>query len=310
MRTRWLLAACMVALLAVWAGAGLTVAQTGGDGQTSAAEQDQAAPAEPAETAAEPAETADAAQPTAGAGAAAGEEAAAAGEEAAEQDEELTTGEAFLLKLKQGGTTMVFLFLASVAMVGYTIERMINLRSSAIVPDGLAERADELWREERWDELVNLPEKSNSTLARVIAVIARHRNEGMADVSTMAGDAASRDMRRQSQKAYPLAVVATVSPLLGLLGTVIGMIGAFDKVAAAGSLGDASLLGGDISKALITTGTGLSIAVPALVLYHWFKSRTNYYALMLEEEVGALMAAWFGSEAEVAEPKEEVAHAG
>jgi biopolymer transport protein ExbB len=114
----------------------------------------------------------------------------------------------------------------------------------------------------------------------------------------MAGDVASRDLRRHLQKAYPLAVVATVSPLLGLLGTVIGMIGAFDKVAAAGSLGDASVLGGDISKALITTGAGLTIAVPALVLYHYFKSRTNLYAIMLEEEVGELITEWYSAEAD------------
>ena len=99
--------------------------------------------------------------------------------------------------------------------------------------------------------------------------------------------------------------MATVSPLLGLLGTVIGMIGAFDKVAAAGSLGDASLLGGDISKALITTGAGLTIAVPALVLYHYFKSRTNMFGLLLEEEASELISSWYGAEADKEEPAEE-----
>jgi len=210
-------------------------------------------------------------------------------------EKELTTGEAFLLKLRQGGVTMIFLFLASVAGVGYAIERFVNLRSGALVPFGLAEEAHELWRKRDWEAIENLPDRSKSTLARVLAVIAKHRHSSMADISLMASDVASRDLRRHLQKAYPLAVVATVSPLLGLLGTVIGMIGAFDKVAAAGSLGDASLLGGDISKALITTGAGLTIAVPALVLYHYFKSRTTQFALLLEEEVGELISEWFGS---------------
>jgi biopolymer transport protein ExbB len=213
-------------------------------------------------------------------------------------DEELTTGEAFVLKLKQGGLTMVFLLLASVAGVGYAIERFVNLRSGVIAPAKVAEEADRLWQEKDWDALVGLPMKSKSTLARVVSVVAQHRHSGLADVSMMAGDVASRDLRRHLQKAYPLAVVATVSPLLGLLGTVIGMIGAFDKVAAAGSLGDASLLGGDISKALITTGAGLTIAVPALVLYHYFKSRTNLFGVMLEEEVGDLLNDWFAAEAD------------
>jgi biopolymer transport protein ExbB len=217
--------------------------------------------------------------------------------EDAAADRELTVGEAFVLKLKQGGLTMVFLLLASVAGLGYTIERMVNLRTGAVVPGGLAEQADTLWRAGKWGEIEDLPRVNRSTLARVLAVVARHRHGSMSDASMLAGDVASRDLRRHLQKAYPLAVVATVSPLLGLLGTVIGMIGAFDKVAAAGSLGDASLLGGDISKALITTGAGLTIAVPALVLYHYFRSRTNLLALMLEEEVGELVGAWFGPQA-------------
>jgi len=169
----------------------------------------------------------------------------------------------------------------------------VNLRAKAIVPDGLAERADALWQAGDYEAIERLPQESDSTLARTLAIIARHRHGSLADISAMAGDVASRDLRRHVQRAYPLAVVATVSPLLGLLGTVIGMIGAFDKVAAAGSLGDASLLGGDISKALITTGAGLTIAVPALVLYHYFKSRTNQFGLMLEEVVGELISTWY-----------------
>ena len=106
-----------------------------------------------------------------------------------------------------------------------------------------------------------------------------------------------REIRKHLRRAYPLALVATIAPLLGLLGTVIGMIGAFDKVSAAGSLGDASMLGGDISKALITTATGLCIAVPALALYHFFKSRTNMYGMILEEEVCELITRWFATDA-------------
>jgi len=222
-----------------------------------------------------------------------------------EPEKERTVGEAFLLKLRQGGLTMVFLFLTSVAGVGFTIERLVHLRTAAVVPEGLAEEAHRLWQAGEFEEIQKLPEKKDSTLARALAVIAQHHHGSMADVSMMAGDVASRELRRHVQKAYPLAVVATVSPLLGLLGTVIGMIGAFDKVAAAGSLGDASLLGGDISKALITTGAGLTIAVPALVLYHYFKSRTNQMALMVEEELSELIGVWYGTKPDTADAPEE-----
>jgi biopolymer transport protein ExbB len=214
-------------------------------------------------------------------------------EEPVAAEEEITTGRAFLLKLRQGGVTMIFLLIVSIVGVGYTIERLINLRRGAIAPPDLADEADALWRAGKFDEVAKLETRRNCTLARTLAIIARHRRSSMADVSMMAGDVASRDLKRHLQRAYPLAVVATIAPLLGLFGTVLGMIGAFDKVAAAGSLGDASLLGGDISKALITTGAGLAIAVPALALYHFFKSRISLYGILLEEEVGELISDWF-----------------
>jgi biopolymer transport protein ExbB len=208
-------------------------------------------------------------------------------------DEELTWGYALVLKLKQGGTTMIFLALASVAGLAYTIERLVHLRRGAVVPTGLANYCDKLWSSGQMDKLEQIDKRDRSTMARVISVIVRHRGSGMADVSMMAGDVASRDLRRHNQKAYPLAVIATISPLLGLFGTIVGMIGAFDKVSAAGSMGDASMLGGDISKALITTGTGLAIAIPTLALYHFFKSRTSLYGIILEEEASELITKWF-----------------
>ncbi len=228
----------------------------------------------------------------------------AAGVEEAPPERERTWGEAFILKLAEGGVVMIFLLLASIAGVAYTIERFVNLKGRSIVPDGLAENADNLWRQGKWRALCELPSEHNNTLARAISVVAKHRHSSITDVSTLASDTASRDLRDHLQKAYPLAIIATVAPLLGLLGTVIGMIGAFDKVAAAGALGDASLLGGDISKALITTGAGLTIAIPALALYHYFKSRTQQFGLELEEQMGELISSWYGSEIETQEEEE------
>ena len=209
------------------------------------------------------------------------------------EDREITTGEAFLRKLKQGGWTMVPLAACSVVGVAFTIERLLRLRRGVIVPAGLAERADELWRGGRYDEVADLAQSKPCTLSRILATVARHRHASMADVSTIAGDIAARDLKMHMRRVYPLAVVATLSPMLGLLGTVIGMVGAFDKVAAAGALGDASMLGADISKALITTWAGLVIAVPALALYHYFRSRISLFGSMLEEEASDLITSWY-----------------
>ena len=281
--TRWIRWSC---LLVVLAGLIPVVAQE--------AEPEAAPP--PAETAAPAAGESPAPAPA---------ESAAAG-----ADEEVTTGEAFLLKLRQGGWTIVFLLALSVFGVAFAVERFVHLRRGVIVPPGLAEEADRLWRAGDKQKLLSRVKEDNSTLARMIEVIVEHRRGGPQHVSNLAGDVAARDLKRHLQRAYSLAVVSTVAPLLGLLGTVIGMIGAFDKVAAAGSLGDASVLGGDISKALITTGAGLAVAIPALILYHYFKSRTNMFGILLEEEGSDLITGWFGDDyAAPVRPKKQVAAA-
>jgi len=214
-------------------------------------------------------------------------------DQAAAEDEPITTGEAFFQKLRQGGITMIFLALLSVFGLAYTFERFARLRRGNVVPRGLAADADRLWRQGQFDQLRQQADQSRSTLGQMLIEIVDHRNRDAATVSSLAGDVASRDLKRHLQRAYPLAVVATLAPLLGLLGTIIGMIEAFDTVAAAGEMGDVSLLGSSIAKALITTGIGLAIAVPALALYHYFKARTNLFGVMLEEEVSQLLSDWY-----------------
>jgi len=221
----------------------------------------------------------------------------------ADGDEEVKTAAGGVLrKLAKGGWTMVFLAALSVMGGAFALERLFRLRRRDIVPEGLATSADSLWAEARYGEALGLCESDPSTLGRVLAFIIRHRSNPMADVAKTAGDLAATELKRHLQRTYPIAVVATLSPLLGLLGTVFGMIDAFDMVAVAGALGDATLLADGISKALITTAVGLCIAIPALALYHYFKSRTTLYGVLLEEQVTDLMSRWL--------MKQEVDHAG
>jgi len=131
-----------------------------------------------------------------------------------------------------------------------------------------------------------------STLGKVIAFIVRHRANPINDVSAAVGDIASRDIGRHMMLLYPLAPVAVISPLLGLFGTVVGMIEAFEVVATAGVMGDPSLLASSISKALVTTAWGLIVAMPTLFFYHLFKLRTNALAKLLEEEGSTLLTEW------------------
>jgi biopolymer transport protein ExbB len=195
-------------------------------------------------------------------------------------------------RLKHGGTTGMVQLAVSIFGAGFIFERLFRLRRKYILPAGLAGRARQLWSEGRFAELEKLGETEPSTLARAIAFIAKNRASPMVEVSEIAGELVSRELASHYQRAYPLGIVATLEPLLGLLGMILGMIQTFETVALAGALGDPTQLAAGISEALVTTGLGLAIAIPFLALYHFFKHRTTGLGAELEEEVSSLLSAW------------------
>ncbi len=198
----------------------------------------------------------------------------------------------FFEKLKHGGTTVIVQILLSIFGLSVVLERLYSLRRSRLVPDRLLRQVDELWDKAEYSEIERICRKNGSALGNVLVGIVKHRADDFHTVSTIAGDIASREMRRHLGRLFPVVIVATLEPLLGLLGTILGMIGAFDTVAAVGSMGDASLLADDIAKALVTTAVGLSIAIPALFLYYFLRNRTLSLSSTLEEEVSDRISRW------------------
>jgi biopolymer transport protein ExbB len=161
-----------------------------------------------------------------------------------------------------------------------------------VVPPALVEAVLPLWREGRFDELLDTLKGDRSVLARSLLFLMEHRKRWSADtLATRVGEVASRALRAEQQRAYPLAVVATVAPLVGLLGTVVGMIEAFHVIAFTGGMGDASLLAGGISKALINTAAGLAVALPSLAMHHYFRHRLVVSGLALEDALDRVLDA-------------------
>jgi biopolymer transport protein ExbB len=178
-------------------------------------------------------------------------------------------------------------------MVAVALERFAHFRKSRIAPDGLVESILPLWQSKNYALLQQVLQKSDSTLARCIRYLVTQRGQDARTLGDGAADIASLELRTHQQKAYPLAVVATVAPIVGLLGTVIGMIEAFHVIAFSGAMGDPALLAGGISKALINTAAGLSVALPALGLHHYFKNRQVMFGLSLERHIHELIQEWF-----------------
>ena len=195
-------------------------------------------------------------------------------------------------KLKQGGNTALVQIGLSIFGAGFVFERMFRLRRKHIIPEGLSDRARGLWKAGKFEELEKLGETEPSTLGRVISFVAKNRGSPMLEVSEICGDIVTRELSGHYQRAYPLGIVATLEPLLGLLGMILGMITTFETVALAGALGDATQLASGISEALVTTGLGLAVAIPFLALYHVFKHKTTGFGALLEEEVTNLLSEW------------------
>lgn len=230
------------------------------------------------------------------AGAAANNAAAASATTApggARRVEEVNTLEYIGEQWKAGGVTMYFLLALSFMAFAFALERVVNLTRSNIAPHGLAAQADKLWQQGQYEEVRRLAANNPSTLARVIEYIVEHRDAPMSDVSMGAGDIASEEIRKHHQRAYYLAIAATVAPLLGLFGTIVGMMGAFEVVSVAGGMGgDPGMLAKDISKALVTTAAGLLVAMPSLFVWHLFKIRTANLASLLQRESTHLLSRW------------------
>ena len=195
-------------------------------------------------------------------------------------------------QLAAGGAGIWVIAALSVLMIAVAIERLHRFRTAAIVPAGLVDEIVPLWQAGRLDELEIALARRDSVLARAIRFLVANRARWPAEVlGERAGELASRALRQQQQRAYPLAVVATVAPIVGLLGTVVGMIEAFHVIAFTGGMGDASLLAGGISKALVNTAAGLSVALPALALHHFFRHRLTVSGLALEEQLDRVLDA-------------------
>ncbi len=196
-------------------------------------------------------------------------------------------------KIHQGKKTGYVLIAMSIIGLALVLERLVGLRRGRIVPEGLAKRADEHFRKGEHDKVIALCQAQPSVLATIIEALVEHRTYDVADARTLADDVGSYDLKHQVGRNYPLLIIGTLAPLLGLLGTVFGMIRSFEDVAALGSLGDPRVLADGISQALVTTAMGLVIAVPALIAYHFFKVKLNGFSATLEKQTTELIRRWF-----------------
>jgi biopolymer transport protein ExbB len=179
--------------------------------------------------------------------------------------------------LLAGGPIMIPIMLASFMMLLIVFERMISLRRRRVVPRLFIERFLLQLREGALDrnDALERCEDEPSLIARVFAAGLRKWGKPAVEVEQAVLDEGERAANVLRRYLRVLNGVSTVSPLLGLLGTVWGMIQAFNVIANSPAMGRSEMLAGGISVALITTATGLLVAIPALIFYLYFVGRVD-----------------------------------
>jgi len=190
--------------------------------------------------------------------------------------------------VQSGGWLMVPILLCSIVAAAICVERLWTLQRSRIVPKNLL---SQIWSAVKTEDLdaQKLRElRANSPLGQVLAAgvaNAKRGREVMKEAMEEAASQVSHDMERYLTS---LGIIASVSPLLGLLGTVVGMIKVFTALMLEGA-GNANVLAGGISQALITTAAGLSVAIPALIFHRFFLRRIDELIVTMEQEAGKLV---------------------
>ena len=185
--------------------------------------------------------------------------------------------------VKAGGWLMLPIIACSIAALAIVFERLWTLRRKRVIPINLVAQ---IWQLHKKNNLtlghLNAIRQS-SPLGRILAAGLVNRHHSREIMKEAIEDAGRQVVLELDRFLTTLGTIAAITPLLGLLGTVIGMIKVFSVIMEAG-VGNPGVLAGGISEALITTAAGLSVAIPSLMFHRYFNSRVNMLVVGMEEE--------------------------
>jgi len=193
----------------------------------------------------------------------------------------------------KGGIIIFPIFFCGVLTIGIIIERLISLKNAEIDNEKFINEIEELLRRRKIKEALQLCDKNDKPVPRIIKAGLLKIDRTREEVKEAIDDAANYEIPNLEKYLGILATIATVSPLLGLLGTVTGMIKAFMVIEAKGGLVNPGDLARGIWEALLTTVVGLIVAIPAYLAYNYFVSRVNNIILDMEKSATRLLDVMF-----------------
>jgi len=189
-----------------------------------------------------------------------------------------------------GGWLMVPILACSAIAMAIILERFWTLRTQSVIPPDLGEQVQAWALSRKLEENHIQALAENSPLGRILASALRNRSRSREIIKEAVEDTGRHVVHELERYLNSLGTIAGISPLLGLLGTVIGMIKVFSSILVHG-VGDANQLAGGISQALVTTAAGLSVAIPAYFFFRYFRGRVARLVVEMEQQAIALIDA-------------------
>lgn len=185
--------------------------------------------------------------------------------------------------IKAGGWLMLPILLASTLALAIALERAWSLRMARVAPPDLLARVWQWIKSNQLDAARLRELRANSPLGEILAAGLLNSKHGREIMKESIEEAASHVVHDMEKYLTLLGTVAVISPLLGLLGTVVGIIEAFMAVTSSG-MNDPTMLAGGISKALITTAGGIAVAIPAMIMHRYFMRHITVITVEMEQQ--------------------------
>ena len=204
----------------------------------------------------------------------------------------------------KGGPLMWPLLACSIIALAIILERLFSLRKKKVIPEDLIEEVERLTRMGRLNEIEQLLDSRSSPLCPIIMVAIKNAGLRKEIIKEHMEEAGATEAYSIERSINLLGIIAAISPLLGFLGTVSGMLTSFQAMNTSGAYSN-RLLAAGISEALITTIAGLAISIPVYVCYRLFMARSDFLVLEMEKISARILEYLKGDSYEIQKEKEE-----
>jgi biopolymer transport protein ExbB len=192
--------------------------------------------------------------------------------------------------VKSGGWLMAPIILCAILTMGIILERFWTLQQKRVIPEDLTSRVWGWVKKDELDQRRIQTLHQGSPLGQILAAGLINRDRERSVMKDSIEDTGRHVVHELERYLDTLGTVAAVSPLLGLLGTVFGMIQVFSAITTQG-IGNPTVLAGGIAQALITTAAGLTVAIPALIGHRYYRNRVDTLVVNMEKEAIKLVEA-------------------